>query len=470
MITEAKNMGNSTTEATNQNSDELKTADKIEIGKDLSFASKKDKSHIIQFKESLKHYSDNFASAVSLGNDIPIFLDTSVLLRTYSISFKAREKLKEFFEQNHTRIFIPRQVQKEFTKNRESVIEDFFTDATKKLPDNFRSNIINKLQAFLDTNKIILKDYDFVETKLEKIKRDAEKLLQKLEDEIEEVKEANKNIKYTDELLEIFSHFNLLDGLTSDEIKIVKSEFDEFKKSITDTSKIDVEIGKPYRAFPGMGDIKLKPDDPYGDYVIFHEILKFVKQKSTDVAFLTYDITKGDWLDKNKHPHIHYIENVYLNTGKAIFILDAERTFEDLLDISFKSVYGGRKSLDYDDEEFIGTFLFLWSQLEGILRELTYHFGLETKKVTPLLGIIQHLYRLGILEQEFMGEFDELRRLRNEIVHGYYYNLDLSANTKEFILQRMQSLVDKIASLKEYQISQLETSLHPNIAFTQKVP
>ncbi|HSH04968.1 MAG TPA: hypothetical protein VLL52_20810 [Anaerolineae bacterium] len=48
------------------------------------------------------------------------------------------------------------------------------------------------------------------------------------------------------------------------------------------------------------------------------------------------DTKKGDWLQKDGKPHIHYIENVFALTGRILFIFDYDRVMEDM---PFEDIY-----------------------------------------------------------------------------------------------------------------------------------
>lgn len=309
----------------------------ILISDTFGFVAKKSLYTIPSYKTSVDNYNKAKSKAFKLGGSTPIFLDTNVLLRIYSISFIARERLKKFFVDYGNKIYITNQVQKEFVKNREDVIDNFFSNVTLKLPEAFQKDVLNKIDSYLNNNKIVLKDYDSFATALEKIKTQAESLNIELTKEVEKKEKEKQTILYKDPYLEEVSKMGFLPPLGSDELDLLKRHFDNLSKEL-DKDKIQTDIEKPAKAFPGMGDILKKPKDPYGDFIIYHELLKYMSENDTDAIFLTYDSAKGDWMQKNKQPHLHYLENAYLNTGKCLFILDAERVLEDLLDISLKSL------------------------------------------------------------------------------------------------------------------------------------
>lgn len=307
------------------------------ITEDINYFSKIDQHNIKKYKECLDIYSSNFENITKLDNELPIFLDTNILLRYYSISFSAREKLFAFLKNNKDRIVITKQVQKEFIKNREEVIQKFFKQVTNRIPGDFKSEIVNKIKNFLDQHKIVLKDYPYVEKELEKHKVDLEEVLQKLNTDSETKYDEYKNLIWKDEFLDLLNEFHLIDNLTEDEVKLVKDKFDLLKKDIG-TNNIDSLLNKPNFVFPGMCDIKEKPNNPYGDFIILHEMMKYIIDGKTDIIFLTFDNSKGDWMSKNRSAYIHYVQNVYMNTNQIIYILDADRTLEKLLSVDIDSL------------------------------------------------------------------------------------------------------------------------------------
>jgi len=105
----------------------------IKIDKGFSFNSRNRKTNIELHRNSLKEFEKNFDKALKLDNDFPIILDTNVLIRYYKVSFKARERLFKFINDNKDRIFITDQIQKEFTSNRRNNIEKYFQEVKMDL-------------------------------------------------------------------------------------------------------------------------------------------------------------------------------------------------------------------------------------------------------------------------------------------------------------------------------------------------
>lgn len=302
-----------------------------------SYFNKIGKLSIATYKNVTDLFIKDFEKAITLDFECPIFLDTNILLRYYSISFKAREKLYDFLESKKRNIYLTSQVQQEFLRNREDVINRYFEQVSKKVPKEFNNEIVNKLQNFIEQHKIILKDYPYVEKGIEKSKNNLEEILLKLNKETDEKYTEFKNLIWNDKFLNLLSEFQTVDELKDTEIKIIKSHFESLRSSMKENN-IENYLNKPNFVFPGMCDIKEKPENPYGDYIIFHEIMKFMKDNDSYAIFLTFDNSKGDWMSKSKGSHLHYVYNMFLNTNKILYVVDAERTLEKLLDVKIDSL------------------------------------------------------------------------------------------------------------------------------------
>jgi predicted nucleic acid-binding protein len=387
----------------------------LEIDK-ISFASKLKELELNSYVESLKNYRDGFEKAIELEEDIPIFVDTNILLRYYDISFSSRKSLLAFLRKNKKSIYITSQVQKEYVKNRENGIEDFFNETLKKLEDNFKEEIKNKVQSYTERNKLLLQDFPKFEGKLAKISTEIDKTLEQLSIEVEDVKKKLHETKYEDELLALIQEMNLLKGLSEEDIKHLKTEFDNLKKPL-DISKLKSEIKKPQVAFPGLSDIKEKPNNPYGDYILFHEMVRFLKKENRDAIFLTYDTTKGDWLKENREPHSHYIQLVYLATGRILYYVDAERFFDSHLKQHFNSVVP-KKDYYSPKSEYEKSFILEFVSLERIIRTIAEFVVIEQYEYLPLHKLIDIFLERNYIDKNFKRDFHELNNFRNLLTHS----------------------------------------------------
>jgi hypothetical protein len=276
-----------------------------------------------------------------------------------------------------------------------------------------------------------LDDFEFLDNKLTKIYNDATKSFDQLSKEIAAVKQKNPATKYDDELLSVVMEMNLIDDLSEEDIKFLQVEYNGLKKGM-EVSKIKSEIGKPQKAFPGMADLIEKPENPYGDYFIYHEMIRLMKEKQTDAIFLTYDSTKGDWLKANKEPHSHYIQAVYRATGQTLFFLNAERFFDQHLKQHFESLL--KAPVDYYspksgyEEEFILNFV----ALERVIRTIAEFVVIDNYDRIPLIKIIAEFEQRNYIDSKLRSEIMQLSQLKNLLIHGHDREKIDEISTNEF--------------------------------------
>jgi len=283
------------------------------------------KRDISQLKTGLSLFIQNFDKATKL-KKYPIFLDTNVLLFFYKVSNKVKGNFISFLKENIGNIFITEHIKNEFLKSRIKVINEDFLNVLNHVPYELKKQS-NKITHFININKSILDDYDEIYLELKEIESNLSKTHDKLSAEINKNLEENKNIKYNDILLEEYSRIQIIDNITEKELKFIREQYKMLKE-------------KASVCFPGMMDGKQKNENEDGDFIIFHEMMKYMKEHDTNIVFLTND-TKKDWfeIDENnkRHPQITYIESTYNNTKRFNYILDANRTLSSLLDIKIIS-------------------------------------------------------------------------------------------------------------------------------------
>jgi hypothetical protein len=357
-------------------------ADKSSSLDNLTFVDKQSKQTLESHKYILNEYRKSIESVTKLEGNLPIFLDTSVILSLYEISFIARTKIKQFLRNNKNRIVLTGQVQFEFIKNREKVINSFREDVTERLPKDFNGNVISKLNAFVNDNKIKLEDYPKIQEKLLNVQSVLSELLKEIQENVNDKKGIAASLLYEDDSLTILSEAKLLTTLEESYIKIIKEDY----KKLLPLFKSKPNELYTLSSFPGCGE-KGEKDNPEGDFIIYHELLKYAADNKTNVVFLTNDTSKGDWLRKDGKPHLHYIENFYLNTGFILFVLNAERLFETLFETSFESLIEDR----IDEPNMIKH-----HELETFLRDVECLKNFKMPDEGAINVLAKQLYRNGI--------------------------------------------------------------------------
>lgn len=290
-------------------------------------------------RRALEKFSKGFESARKLEGDLPIILDTNILLGYYGMSQLEKSKLLKFIEAYSKRIYITKQVEQEFLRNRLSVIKKDFFEPLGDITTDFKTlqrDITNILRNYKDKRKKLLsQDYPALWDQLEGIEKfvlekiDDKEFLSAIEKEVGKTTKENVNISLSDEMLNVVSTLKQTDALDNNEIEFLENEFQKLL-----TIHKDAKENTKWRfAIPGCGD---KKEDASGDFIIFHEILKFMKKASKSCIFLTNDFTKGDWFQLDRSPHLHYVENTFVHTDNVMFIIHAERT---LTNISFENIH-----------------------------------------------------------------------------------------------------------------------------------
>jgi cold shock CspA family protein len=290
---------------------------------------------------ALEEFTRNFDNAVGLKIDIPIFLDTNVLLSYYGMAASEKEKLIGFFRQHKLKLNLTNQVQNEYLSNREKIIaNELFSPLNNLANDlvNACERVKNDFSAQINKSKRILsKDYPEVWDKLQKTQENLQKVLEadgaliELRQLLSETTKDYKDITFSDDLLRVCAQLHILEPLDKEELNFIEALFDQ----LSGQQKIASDEKRTFPPFPGQGDIRGK-DYPYGDFIIFHEILKFMKENNKDAIFLTNEKSKGDWMGDDRSPHTHYIELAYALTGKMLFILNAEGP----LKLSMENIHG----------------------------------------------------------------------------------------------------------------------------------
>ncbi len=318
-----------------------KKEQQIEVG--FSYASQMDKGSSEIRQSCVAHYKKHFETARQLDDKHRIFLDANVLLGYYQLPIEARRKLWQFLESNKDRIYLCDQVQVEFSQHRAAVMKHYQAKLVLESPTAYQKEVRPLIEDFLEQNDDVLAAYPSFKEELKGVYENSEAILQHLKTWGTEKIEQCKKQFLQDDILELIPELQQLPRLKLEEYRLLRQEFDQLRTAAETfqpgdkAASIDAYLYKqPSRIFPGVADIKKKPK-AYGDYYIFHEIIKWIANNPQDapVIFLTNDVTKKDWVDSDKRAYFHYLENMYLNTEDVFYILHAEDIFSDVLGQSF---------------------------------------------------------------------------------------------------------------------------------------
>lgn len=354
-----------------------------------------------------------------LYNDtIAIFVDANVLLSVYFSPVPHREHLSRFLHDNKSRVFITNQVEREFMRHRAEFIDknkNNLTAAASKFRTKLKSfefdfcslfkelknaslhahfvdslpqtdALIAEAEQLADNAHLLSEDFNAFQQKLTEIKSKFEEEYNKLYGKV--------NIEYRDPILTAISEANVLPPLSDAETDFIKNLYEQLR----DRYDADRDQLADYLRFPGSGekrDTAIK-EEPWGDLLIYHQILAYMHDNHKDAIFLTNDKSKLDWMKKGGEPYSYYIADAYKHTGQTLFIVRAE----DFLPNDYRSVAENRM-----DEDSVG--------------DVNFVGGSVVPPDTGGVDIIRHYALRAVTEDKFMEEMVKYSRWADKFGEQY---------------------------------------------------
>lgn len=283
------------------------------------------------YHDTLQEFKNKSEKEFALKSKSIITIDTNVLLRYYEVSKRTQSRLLKFFEKNKKRIWISNIVKNEFIKKRQVVIEKNAQLLSKSVSEEFKSKVLNGITNFRESYVEVLNDFGKISDELKELTNRLTELYDEIKEESQTRLREYDDLLFNDELLKVLSEFNVM-------IPLEEIELSEIRKSFEELSEEYVNNGTKNLYFPGRGDIKIKRNSSVNDFIIFHEILKFMLHKDSDVSFLTFDTLKSDWI-KPTGPVIEYFLHVKKHSNRLLFIIDADRSLPSILESSVDSIF-----------------------------------------------------------------------------------------------------------------------------------
>lgn len=250
----------------------------------------------------------------SLWDECIFVLDANVLLSLYRYSDSTRSELLQVFNALTDRLWIPNQVAYEYLNNRLTVIGEqskIYDDAIKK---------IEALRKSLESNN----QHPFVS---KETLNTSVNIFEKLIHELNENKSIHEKRINNDEIkdqLEVLLEDKVGQGFTKEQteeiISIGKARYEE---------KIP----------PGYCDIKkggnsalfLDICKPYGDYIVWLQLIDKSKTAGKPIIFITGDVKEDWWLlfnGKTIGPQPQLVEEFKLLTNRSFYMYPPDRFLE----------------------------------------------------------------------------------------------------------------------------------------------
>jgi len=227
--------------------------------------------------------------------------DTNVLLDLYRYSNNTRETLIKAISSLKERVYLPYHIAYEFMNNRFEVILESVMKYSALEKD--MQNFIEKLKTTLR-----LEDND---ENLDGLKKCIKEWLNEREDN-----DLTVNNPQEDSILDI-----VLDMFDK---KVGPKYTNEEYQTMCDEGKQRYDKKIP----PGYDDIN-KPENKYGDYIIWSDILKYSKNSKNDIIFITRDLKDDWWLTikgRKICPHIR-MNREFIEQTKQRFYMYSVKSF-----------------------------------------------------------------------------------------------------------------------------------------------
>ncbi|MCU1738832.1 MULTISPECIES: PIN-like domain-containing protein [unclassified Pseudomonas] len=266
-------------------------------------------------KKEFPGYFANHADDIDkLWENCFFVLDTNVLLNLYRYSDATRAELLQVFHSLSERLWIPHQVAQEYLVNRLQVIGEqakAYDDSVRKI------EVIRK--GFENSN---YHPFVSVETLAECVA-----VFERLVEELNSNRAVHEGRISSDEIKDVLE--SLFEGR-------VGKGFDRTRlEQIIEQGAIRYEQKVP----PGYCDVKKGGDSnvfsdlckPYGDYIVWLQIIEHAKELGRSVVFVTGD-SKDDWWmsfqGKTVGPRPQLIEEFLSETGNSFYMYSPDRFLE----------------------------------------------------------------------------------------------------------------------------------------------
>ncbi|ENK4563977.1 DUF4935 domain-containing protein [Yersinia enterocolitica] len=268
--------------------------------------------------------NDNFYKG--LLTNATIAFDTNVLLSLYRYSESTRDEFISVINEVKDRVLLPYFVGTEFFNNRTKVISEQCKayDETKKKLQEIKLSLDNK------------RSHPFIS---EDTSNTFAAALEKVIAELESNNKSHDSQITNDTILDAVSE--IFDGKVSENYfsdtldEIIKKGEERYKNKVPPGYE---DAGKATKSVELPLSQKVAP---YGDLIIWLQLIEYAKNKSEDVIFITDD-TKEDWYESARGkiigPRYELVEEFEKETGKNIHIYQSDKFLSEISSLLQKAV------------------------------------------------------------------------------------------------------------------------------------
>jgi len=280
-------------------------------------------------------------------------LDANVLLRLYELTEASRNRIIEVFEKIADRLWVPHQAAAEYQKNRVRVMEK-----QREKADEFISEL-RRLPYCID--RILPEEHPLVDKEIK------EKLKKAIADACEEAKaELHRRRNAFKKLLEHDTIRERLDVLLAGR---VGEPYDTDK-----LIKITEIAEKRYKAKipPGYADENKNGGNPYGDVILWFQIIDKARAEKRPVIFVTNDRKEDWWITGHSgeplFPRHELVDELRQKAGVTFYMYTLKKFLEDVnIYLKFKLSTDVIKELEQlAEQECLKALGQVWSSAEAL--------------------------------------------------------------------------------------------------------
>jgi hypothetical protein len=159
---------------------------------------------------------------------------------------------------------------------------------------------------------------------------------------------------------------------------------------------------------------------------------------------------KLDGIDLGEIEWFHRLRNQLYHQGNGLTVdRDKVDVYAELARLLFKNLFGFEVEVEQTrGHEILGGFLAAWVRLERAIHALgeknKEHFSTLGGRVPPPLTAVRQLGKLNVLDSQTYQEIDEIRHIRNQVVHG---TADYKQSLTREIVARVNAIALKLEEL-----------------------
>lgn len=163
-------------------------------------------------------------------------------------------------------------------------------------------------------------------------------------------------------------------------------------------------------------------------------------------ALEQYATSKISGIELGEIEWFHRLRNQLYHQGNGLTVdRDKVEIYSELAKLLFESLFDTQLSFAPEDQhQLLGEFLAAWVSFERMLAEMvtinSINLATTGGLARPPFMAIRDMVKVGIIESKDANEIEELRRIRNEAVHGI---VDYKTVVNRKVIQRLEHVTQK---------------------------